>query len=115
MKKTTKKRVHLSKRGFTLVEMLVVLIAVSGLMLLIIPNVSQSKDKIDEQSCTAYKELVSAQLEIYKIETNTDAVSITITDLVTENYISSPSCQDGTTLAIESGVVIEAAADTTTP
>ena len=45
---------HKRNNGFTLTEMLLVLLIVSGLSMLVIPNVIRTKDTIDDKSCQAY-------------------------------------------------------------
>ncbi|MER2153220.1 MAG: prepilin-type N-terminal cleavage/methylation domain-containing protein [Solibacillus sp.] len=43
-----------NEKGFTLVEMLVVLLIISILILVTIPNVSKHFASIDEKGCDAY-------------------------------------------------------------
>lgn len=51
----------LNQKGFTLIEMMIVLIVVSILTLLIIPNAASYITKANEEGCAAYKASVAAQ------------------------------------------------------
>lgn len=51
----------LNQKGFTLIEMMIVLIVVSILTLLIIPNAAKYITKANEDGCAAYKASVAAQ------------------------------------------------------
>ena len=57
-----------NKRGFTLVEMLIVLVIVSVLSLLIIPNVMSTRSNIDEEGKYALNQLVHTQMNLYNFE-----------------------------------------------
>ncbi|ERJ13787.1 competence type IV pilus major pilin ComGC [Haloplasma contractile] len=99
----------MNKKGFTLSEMLIVLVIISSLMYLIIPNLTESMKKAEESSCDSYKQLVQSQIEAYKMDTGIDVTSIDV--LVTNNYIKSNTCPNGDLLTIIDGLVTE---DTTT-
>lgn len=45
--------------GFTLIEMLIVLLIISILILISIPNVSKHFATIDEKGCTAYIAIIA--------------------------------------------------------
>ena len=51
----------LNQKGFTLIEMMIVLIVVSILTLLIIPNATKYITKANEDGCVAYKASIVAQ------------------------------------------------------
>lgn len=59
-----------NERGFTLVEMLVVLLIISVLILVTIPNVTKYSEVIDDKGCEVYLKMVQGQMETYKIEKN---------------------------------------------
>lgn len=89
-----------NEKGFTLVEMLIVLLIISVLILVTIPNVTKHFASIDDKGCKAYVQMVQGQVEAYKMEKlNYPA---TITDLVTEKYIQEENitCPNGTTVTI---------------
>ncbi|HEY8364627.1 MAG TPA: competence type IV pilus major pilin ComGC [Haloplasmataceae bacterium] len=87
----------MNKQGFTLTELLIVLIVISGLMFLIIPNLTHTKSNIDDKTCDAYMELVNSQIQAYFLEH--DAYP-TIEDLLSEGYIKSTTCPNSNTRLI---------------
>lgn len=62
------KKIWTNQKGFTLVEMMIVLLIVSVLILISIPNVTKHSSNIDEKGCKAFKKMVEGQVEAYKIE-----------------------------------------------
>ncbi len=59
-----------NQKGFTLVEMLIVLLIISVLIIITIPNVTKHFASIDEKGCEAFVAMVQGQVEAYKIENN---------------------------------------------
>ena len=57
-----------SHEGFTLVEMTIVLIIVSLLILVFIPNLSNQREKAADTGHAAIVKSVETQLELFKIE-----------------------------------------------
>lgn len=55
-------------RGFTLVEMLIVLLIISVLMLLFVPNLSNQKDAVREKGNKAVVKVVESQLSLYELK-----------------------------------------------
>lgn len=74
-----------SVKAFTLLEMLVVLLIISVLMLLFVPNLSQQKDKVNETGNAAVVKVVDSQAELYSLNENAQA---TLGKLVSANMIS---------------------------
>ncbi|WP_155591548.1 competence type IV pilus major pilin ComGC [Lysinibacillus cavernae] len=70
--------------GFTLIEMLIVLLIISILILITIPNVTKHFATIDEKGCTAYVSMVQGQVEAYRVDF---MVYPTLDDLVAEGYL----------------------------
>ena len=64
MKKMLKKKV----KGFTLIEMLVVLGIISILLLLFVPNLSKQKEAIQKKGDAAIVKVVESQMDIYELE-----------------------------------------------
>lgn len=67
------KKQHYS--AFTLLEMLVVLLIISVLLLLFVPNLSKQREKIESQGSAALGKVVHTQVELYKIENNDSQVT----------------------------------------
>lgn len=57
-----------NEKGFTLIEMLVVLLIISVLIIITIPNVTKHFASINNKGCDAYISMVQAQVEAYKID-----------------------------------------------
>lgn len=92
----------MNKNGFTLTELMIVIIIISGLMYLIVPNITSTKKALDDKTCDAYIELVNSQIQAYKLEY--DDIPLTLTDLVNGNYIKSEKCPNGNVINYVDGV-----------
>lgn len=55
-----------SVKGFTLIEMLVVLVIITALVLIFIPNLLQQSDKAKGQSDKAFQQVVDNQIVLYQ-------------------------------------------------
>lgn len=71
-------------RGFTLVEMVIVLFIISLLSLLFIPNITSTRNKVESDSISAFTTVIKTQAELYKLQTGKDA---TLETLKSEKYI----------------------------
>ncbi|GFH41122.1 competence type IV pilus major pilin ComGC [Lactococcus insecticola] len=71
MKKIRKKSVQ----AFTLIEMLVVLLIISILILLFVPNLSKQKDAVKATGNAAIVKVVDSQAELYALD-HTDAATL---------------------------------------
>lgn len=102
-----------NERGFTLVEMLVVLLIISILILVTIPNVTKYSQMIDEKGCSAYQQMLQGQVEAYKLEKHQYP---TMEELISANYINkdNATCPDGSDVEITSSgeVVIKGSVTT---
>lgn len=95
------------ENGFTLIEMLIVLLVISILMLIAIPNVTKNSKSIDEKGCDAYVLMVQGQVEAYKMDKG--GYPDGLQELVAEKYITeTPKCPDGTEISISNGKVDKA-------
>lgn len=86
MKKIWKKLYQKTEKAFTLVEMLIVLLIISVLMLLFVPNLSKQKDVVREKGNAAVVKVVESQMDLYEVKTGNKP---TVDDLVKGNYITS--------------------------
>ena len=78
------------KKGFTLLEMLAVIVVISILSLIILPNITgQFADKKEEISKVSQKIILSAA-ELYANETGNTYQTITINDLVEAGKLEQP-------------------------
>ncbi len=60
-----KKKLH---AGFTLIEMMVVLLIVSILVMLFIPNLAKQKDTVTKEGHSAVVKSVETQIELFELE-----------------------------------------------
>ena len=70
MKMMLKKLNAVKLRAFTLIEMLVVLLIISILLLLFVPNLSKQKDSVKETGNAAVVKVVDSQAELYEMKNN---------------------------------------------
>ncbi|HCE11575.1 MAG TPA: competence protein ComG [Enterococcus sp.] len=85
-----KKRKGDLKKGFTLVEMLIVLLVVSVLILLFVPNMAQQRETIDDKGNAAIVQVVETQIELFRLENNR---APNANELVDRNYVSAEQYQ----------------------
>jgi len=88
----------MNQKGFTLIEMLIVLLVISVLLLLAIPNVTAHNSFINDKGCEAYLKTVQAQVQAYKMEKKSIP---TVNELIQANYIESEKCPNGHTITID--------------
>lgn len=101
-----------TQKGFTLIEMLVVLMIISTLILITIPNIAKNNKLVEDKGCEALRELAEAQVQAYKIEYHN--FPDTIDTLVTEGYLKQDTCPGGEPLVLqEDGTVIVTTVTTT--
>lgn len=93
-------------KAFTLIEMLIVLLIISVLILLFVPNLVKQKDAIKAQGRSAVVKVVDSQAEIYSL--NNDGKTPTLADLESSgqitvkqakeyvDYFNSPDAKDST-------------------
>ena len=60
-------------KAFTLVEMLVVLLIISVLLLLFVPNLTEQKDTVNDEGKAAVVKVVESQAELYSLDKNEEA------------------------------------------
>lgn len=85
--------------GFTLIEMLIVLLIISMLILITIPNVTKHFATIDEKGCAAYISMVQGQVEAYRVDFMEYP---TLDDLIAKGYLK----EQGTTCPNKEAIII---------
>lgn len=88
-----------NQNGFTLVEMLIVMMIISVLLILIIPNVIKQQGIINATGCDAFQKNIQAQVQAYMLEQ--DGVIPTMEDLKNEGFIEITECPNGESIIIE--------------
>ncbi|SFD53768.1 type II secretion system protein C (GspC) [Lentibacillus persicus] len=89
-----------NQRGFTLIEMLIVLMIISVLIILIVPNLGDKSEEVYDKGCSALVSVVQAQADAYYIE---EKARPSLKDLLDNDYITEDqqTCPDGTGLSID--------------
>ncbi|WP_078428743.1 competence type IV pilus major pilin ComGC [Alkalihalobacterium alkalinitrilicum] len=90
----------------TLIEMLIVMMIISILLLVAVPNMTKNTSVANDKGCEATIDLLQAQVGAYLLEHGEEPKNIT--DL--KDYVTTTSCPDGTSLKIDGNgkVVIDA-------
>jgi competence protein ComGC len=107
-----------NEKGFTLVEMMIVMLVISVLLIVTIPNVTKHNSNINNKGCKAFVKMVQAQVQSYQMDNNKVP---TMADLVAGKYINEDAqgCPDGKTEVIidttDGTVTTKVATPTTTP
>lgn len=91
------------KKGFTLLEMVVVVIIISILFLLTVPNVSKIINSVDDRACSAMTKVVDSAIAQYKLDYG--QMPNSIDDLVNGKYLdpSQTKCSNGKGLYLQDG------------
>ncbi|MFC0188284.1 competence type IV pilus major pilin ComGC [Fictibacillus aquaticus] len=94
-----------NEKGFTLIEMMIVLLIISVLMLIAIPSITKNNEVSRKLGCEATIDLLQGQVGAYEAENN---ATPTLQDLLDDDYVDTITCPDGTGLVLTSGVVEKA-------
>ena len=88
------------QNGFTLIEMMIVLLVISVLLIITIPNITKHNSKINKKGCEAFVQMVQAQAQAYEIENQKPPASIDA--LVEAEYLNKDetSCPNGDSIII---------------
>ncbi|MEH7255109.1 competence type IV pilus major pilin ComGC [Neobacillus niacini] len=82
------------ENGFTLVEMMIVMLVISVLLIITIPNVAKHNTNINNKGCEAYVKMVQAQVQSYMMDKNKVP---TMAELVSADYLNvDTGCPNGT-------------------
>lgn len=87
------------ENGFTLIEMMIVLLIISVLMLIALPSMTKNNAIVKSLGCEATIDLVQGQVGAYEAEKNELP---TIEQLFEEKYIDTTQCPDKEPLLIDS-------------
>ena len=59
-----------NQKGFTLIEMMIVLLVISVLLVITVPNVTKNNSSINEKGCDAFVKMVQGQVQAYELDDN---------------------------------------------
>lgn len=92
-----------NEKGFTILEMMIVLSIIALIFLLTLPNIQQKEDIIRKKGCEALVEVVNAQILFYEIDHLVPPTNIS--QLIKGGYLkeSQKRCPDGASIQIRDG------------
>lgn len=93
----------MKKKGFTLLEMIVVVMIIAVLFLLTIPNVSKVLNSVDDKACDALTKVVDSAIVQFKLDY--DEYPGSVQDLINAGYLTEKqaTCSNGKAISIEDG------------
>lgn len=103
MRKLFKKKFAENEDGFTLIEMLLVLLVISVLIILIIPNIAAQSSNVQDTGCDAQVKMVQSQVEAYTLNEGSDPANIGA--LVAGGYITDEqtTCANNVSIVVNGG------------
>lgn len=94
-----------SEKGFTLIEILIVVFIISLILAIAVPNYTKSTEKAQEELCRNTRKMAEASLSLYILDKKKNGTSgITFQELIDEGYLKEePLCPSGGTYTIGTG------------
>ena len=92
-----------NRKGFTLLEMIIVVTIISILFLLTVPNIQKTLGIVDKRGCDALSRTVDSAILQYRLDHGTSPGSAQ--DLVSEGLLTNEqlTCDDGRTISVSNG------------
>lgn len=89
------------EKAFTLIEMLIVLLIISMLILLIVPNLMDKSKNVHAKGCRALVDLVQSQVIAFQLDEG--RLPNDLTELVDTNYIKEDqlTCENNFTITMD--------------
>lgn len=102
IKKLMTRKTKRNDEGFTLIEMLLVLLVISVLIILIIPNIAAQSENVQDTGCDAQVKMVQSQIQAYTLNEGSapSSVSALVPDYLTNDQVT---CANGTGIVIVNG------------
>lgn len=94
------------KRGFTLIEMVLVMTIIAIIFMLTLPNIQKTITMVNNKGCEAQKKIVDAAIMQYKI--NYDNLPTSIDQLIANGYLreNQGKCFNGEVIQIVDGQAV---------
>ncbi|MDF9760592.1 prepilin-type N-terminal cleavage/methylation domain-containing protein [Peribacillus simplex] len=89
----------MNERGFTLIEMLIVLLVISILLIITIPNITKNQSTIQSKGCEAFVKMAQAQVQAYEIDNA--KLPVSIDELESQGYLKQTSCPNGNDISLD--------------
>ncbi|MBL4951421.1 prepilin-type N-terminal cleavage/methylation domain-containing protein [Neobacillus sp. YIM B02564] len=94
-----KKKLFRNEKGFTLIEMMIVMLIISILLIITIPNVAKHNSNINKKGCEAYVKMVEAEVQAYQMDKHKIP---SLQDLKSDGYLKdTQGCPDGHEIVID--------------
>lgn len=87
-----------SERGFTLIEMMIVLMIISILLLIAIPNMTSNNKVANDRGCDATIDLLQAQVGAYYVENKKYPENL---EALKDKFVDTIECPNGTKLILD--------------
>ncbi|WP_096156888.1 MULTISPECIES: competence type IV pilus major pilin ComGC [Bacillus] len=91
----------LQEKGFTLVEMLIVMLVITILLLVMLPNATKNTSVIGTKGCDAFIKMVESQVQTYRLDKRENPTSLQ--DLNHEDYLKEHFNKNNNTLRCPGG------------
>ncbi|WP_097677923.1 competence type IV pilus major pilin ComGC [Bacillus massilinigeriensis] len=91
-----------NEKGFTLIEMMIVLLVISVLLIITVPNITKHNSNINDKGCKAFVKMVQGQVQAYEMDKG--KLPADLAELETNGYLKKgeTSCPNGKALTISS-------------
>lgn len=87
-----------NEQGFTLIEMLIVMLVISVLLIITVPNVMKNQEAVNSKGCDAYVKMVEGQVQAYKLK---EGSMPSLENLISEGFLKEDvKCPEGKTAVI---------------
>lgn len=103
-----------NEQGFTLLEMMIVLLVISVLLIVMVPNVAGHNSTINDKGCNAYRKMVEAQVQAFELDKGYFPSAL---ELQTGGYLTSEqlNCPHGNEVAVDKDGTVSVPADLKDP
>lgn len=97
-----------NQKGFTLIEMMIVLMVISVLLIIMVPNITQHNSTINKKGCEAFVRMVEGQVQAFHIDNK--KFPSDISELAAKGYLKDgeTSCPDGRQISLTADGVVSA-------
>ncbi|MEK6268985.1 MAG: competence type IV pilus major pilin ComGC [Planococcus sp. (in: firmicutes)] len=97
-----------NQKGFTLIEMLIVMLIITVLIAIAIPNVTKQSSAVEEKGCKAFVQMVQGQVESYRMD---EKAIPSMADLTSKGYLKTneTNCPNGDVVTIAVDGVVSSA------
>lgn len=103
MMKKLKSAPKQKENGFTILEMMIVMLVVAVLLFVTLPNIQQKEKIIRTKGCESLQSVVDSQILLFEIEN--DRTPSSMQELISQGYLkeSQTACPDGRVVEIVNG------------